>query len=101
MNEVMHSTYLNARQVKGFDSNLENKIRNIKAQLERQLKHDFLFIEEKGGKDALDLFYKLTEVFEGFIEIANKGDYAYFERIILIMKAYRDGTIEIQEGEEK
>ena len=99
MNEVLHSTYLNASQVKGFDSNLENKLRNMKAQLGRQLKDDFLFIEKQGGHPAMELFHNLTEVFEGFIEVANQGDYAYFERIILIMKAYREGTIEMQEGE--
>lgn len=101
MNETLHSTYLNARQVKGFDSNLENKLRNMKAQLSRQLKDDFLFIEERGGHQAIELFHQLTEVFEGFIEVAQSGDYQYFERIILIMKAYREGDLELKEEEAK
>jgi hypothetical protein len=100
MNETLHSTYLNAKQVEGFDKDLANKLRNIKAQMERQLKKDFLFIEAKGGKEALEFFYDLTDLFQGFIETAQKGDFLEFEKLALIMKAYREGDLELQEEKE-
>ncbi|HEY4756028.1 MAG TPA: hypothetical protein VIH28_08245 [Ignavibacteriaceae bacterium] len=97
MNEVMHSTYLESSAVKNWDSNLALKLRNIKGQLANELKKDYQIIESLGGLEAIQLFYKLTNIFERIIETAQIGNPREFENLILILEAYQKGEIRIED----
>jgi len=99
MNEVLHSTYLESSPVKDWDPNLALKLRNMKAQLARELKRDYDIINELGGIEAVQLFYQLTNIFEKIIEVAQAGNPRSFENLILILDAYQKGEIRLEDEE--
>lgn len=101
MTELMCNSYLNTKVVVGFDGMLMNKLNNLKPSLERKLKEDVAYIESHGGTEVIQLYHELTQCFEDILATAQRGDAAYFEKLIRILRAYHLDEIEVYNSVEE
>jgi hypothetical protein len=101
INEILWSSYFGTRQILDFDIPLMNKIKKLKPDLARMLKKDVTYLENNGGKEVIETYHQLTQCFENMLVAAQKGDAAYFEKLIRIQNAYHLEEIEIYDSKEE
>ena len=89
--EILISTYSNTRILSVYDSALENKLKNLKANFERTSKHVFKTFSE----DEQLVFFNMVNIFEAIIESA--GDNEKFINLLSLIEEFQKGELQIIE----
>ena len=94
LSEVMLMNYQNTRMLNIYDSSLENKLKNLKANFERTSNIVFTSFTEDEQKQ----FYNMINIFERLIQ--DSGDHQKFVSLLSIVEEFQSGKLTVIEGSE-
>lgn len=92
LSEIMLELHDNSKMLNVYDSNLNNKLKNLKANFERTSKKVFGSFTESEQK----VFFNMINIFEHLIE--NAGDQEKFISLLAIMDEFQKGELKVIEG---